>query len=509
MKKADLTPWLTLPAFLAGIFLIIPLVTITVRTPWTDFISLITTDVSIDALTLSAKTCAITLLVSLLLGVPLAFALAHLPDNWWARLIRTVVTLPMMLPPVVAGLALLLTWGRRGLIGEHLSVLGIEIGFSTLAVVMAQTFVAMPFLVSSLEGAIRSSGIEYDEAARALGASRTRTFFEVTVPVMLPAIINAGCMCLSRALGEFGATITFAGSLQGTTQTMPLAIYLQRQSSTDEALALAVVLIIAAIAILYGGNLIASRLPGAKTDAQLRARDLVRAKKMSLEEQPDTIPQVITRPKSARPSTCPSISIDAEVADRGVHLQVEIPGGTLTSVMGPNGSGKSTLLGLISQTLEPSSGTVTFDPPNPQIVLLQQEPLLFPHMNVLKNVEFGLRERGLDKEAVEARAKAELASVGLSAMAERRPSQLSGGQAQRVAIARAMAIDPDIVLLDEPMAGLDELSANSVREDLANRMTASLFTAVLVTHDVADAERLASNKILIRHGRVEKSQLVD
>lgn len=506
MKKAKYAPWLLVPGTIAAAFLLIPLVTIVIKTPWTNFFDLIATDVSIDALVLSAKTCAITLLISLVVGVPLAFVLAHLPDTWWARLIRTVVTLPMMLPPVVAGLALLLTWGRRGLIGEHLSVLGIEIGFSTIAVVMAQTFVAMPFLISSLEGAIRSSGIEYDETARSLGASRSRTFFEVTVPVMLPAIINAGCMCISRALGEFGATITFAGSLQGSTQTMPLAIYLQRQSSQDEALALAVVLIIAAIVVLYGGNLVASLLPGAKTKSQLKAKNKAKNRKAELIEQPDTTPIQITKPTSARPSACTSIHVDAAVADRGVHLTTNIPGGVLTSVMGPNGSGKSTLLGLISQTLEPTYGSVQFDPSNPQIVLLQQKPLLFPHMSVQSNVEFGLRARGLPRETVKTRAKAELASVGLTAMANRRPSQLSGGQAQRVAIARAMAIDPDIVLLDEPMAGLDERSADAMREDLAARLEASPFTAVLVTHDVEDADRLASNKILIRHGRVAKEE---
>ncbi|MDU1522217.1 MAG: ABC transporter permease, partial [Actinomyces sp.] len=262
--KLKYAPWLTAPGILAALFLVFPLLTIFVQTPWTDFGRFISTDISQDALWLSLKTCGVSVALCVCLGVPLAFVLANLPDVWWTRLLRTIVTLPMMLPPVVAGLALLLTWGRRGLLGQHLSVIGIEIGFTSIAVVMAQTFVAMPFLISSLEGAIRTRGNEYDEAARALGASRTRTFFHVTLPVMFPSILSAAAMSFSRALGEFGATITFAGSLQGTTQTMPLAIYLQRQSSTEEALALSVVLLTMAIVILFGANLLAVHLPGVR-----------------------------------------------------------------------------------------------------------------------------------------------------------------------------------------------------------------------------------------------------
>lgn len=216
-----------------------------------------------------------------------------------------------------------------------------------------------------------------------------------------------------------------------------------------------------------------------------------------------------TTATAARPSSSTDIDVDAEVAQRGVMLKVHIPGGQMTAVMGPNGSGKSTLLGLISGTVTASSGGVTFSQPSPRIVLLHQKPLLFPHMSVLKNVEFGLGSCGASRADARRRAMAELRAVRMDGLADRRSTQLSGGQAQRAAIARAMALDPDIVLLDEPMAGLDERSAQSVRTELERRMRTSPFTGVLVTHDPEDAEQLADFNVLIRHGRVDRAESVD
>ncbi|MFT0846193.1 ABC transporter permease [Actinomycetaceae bacterium L2_0104] len=510
-------PWLLGPGIVAGLFLVIPLVAILARTPWTEFWSLISTEESLDALWLSVRTCLITTAVCALFGTPLAVVLARMPDNWWARGLRTVVTLPMMLPPVVAGLALLLTWGRNGMLGSHLSVMGIEVGFTTLAVIMSQTFVAMPFLVTSLEGAIRSRGFRYEEAATALGASKTRTFFQVTLPIMLPAFVSATALAFSRALGEFGATITFAGSLQGVTRTMPLAIYLQRESNTDQALALAVVLIVLAIVAIMGANALAGRLPGGSLDQNRSA--VPQHGGMPDEDGAavvgDALPGAAAPGRGTRAGSAttparrgavrpgPDIEVDAEVAERGVELKLTLNGGELTAVMGPNGAGKSTLLGLIAGTLVPSAGGVDFvGKQDPRVVLLQQNALLFPHMTARRNVEFGLRCAGMSRSVSSQRALAELAEVRCRDLADRRPDQLSGGQAQRVAIARAMAVTPDVVLLDEPMAGLDETSANRVRLLLRERLASSGATAVLVTHDPVDARDLADTTVLIRYGRV-------
>jgi molybdate transport system permease protein len=179
----------------------------------------------------------------------MAFVLARLHFRGQS-LLRSLVLLPLVLPPVVAGIALLYTFGRRGLLGESLEVLGVQIAFSTAAVVIAQTFVALPFLVVSLEGALRTSGVSYPAVAATLGAAPSAVLRRVTLPMVLPALVSGIVLSFARALGEFGATITFAGSLAGTTRTLPLEIYLQREADADAAIALSLVLIIVAVVVI-------------------------------------------------------------------------------------------------------------------------------------------------------------------------------------------------------------------------------------------------------------------
>lgn len=242
---AGLPRWLLAPAALAVLFLAVPLLGIAARVPWGDLPALLTSRSSLDALGLSLLTCLAATALSLLIGLPLALVLAR-SNGRLAGVTRTLVTIPMVLPPVVSGLALLITFGRRGVLGAPLSVLGIEVGFSTVAVVMAQVFVAMPFLITAVEGALRTSGSSLEGAAASLGASPTHTLRRVTLPLLAPSIASGAALTFARALGEFGATITFAGSLQGVTRTLPLEIYMLRELDTDSALALALVLIIVA-----------------------------------------------------------------------------------------------------------------------------------------------------------------------------------------------------------------------------------------------------------------------
>lgn len=234
--------WTWLPLGLTIALLGVPLVGLLARANWAELPTLLASERARDALTLSLTTCAVSTVLVLVLGVPTALVLARSTGRW-AHVARTLVTVPMVLPPVVAGLALLATFGRRGLIGAHLSVIGIEIGFTTVAVVVAQTFVALPFLVISLEGALRTSGADFERAAGFLGAGPTRALLTVTVPMAAPALASGAALSFARALGEFGATLTFAGSLQGVTRTLPLEIYLLRESDSELALALAVVLL--------------------------------------------------------------------------------------------------------------------------------------------------------------------------------------------------------------------------------------------------------------------------
>jgi len=250
--------WAWAPFAVGIAFLAVPIAAMFARVPWSQLPALLASDRSRDALRLSLVTCFSTTILVLVLGVPLALVIAR-SSLRWVRWMRTLVTVPMVLPPVVAGLALLVALGRRGLIGSHLSAWGIDIGFTTTAVVIAQTFVALPYLVVSLEGALRSAGARYEAVAANLGASPSRVFWHVTVPIAAPAIASGTALSFARALGEFGATLTFAGSLQGTTRTLPLEIYLLRESDSDLALALSVVLIAVAIIIVAISTKLSSR----------------------------------------------------------------------------------------------------------------------------------------------------------------------------------------------------------------------------------------------------------
>jgi molybdate transport system permease protein len=241
--------WIFVPAVAGAAFVLLPLVAMVSRVEWGSFVELITSESSQAALVLSLKTSAASTVTCILIGVPMAVVLAR-TEFPGQGLMRSLVLLPLVLPPVVGGIALLYTFGRRGLLGETIDVLGLQIAFSTTAVVMAQTFVALPFLVVSLEGALRTAGRRYEVVAASLGARPTTVFRRVTLPLVLPGLVSGAVLSFARALGEFGATITFAGSLQGVTRTLPLEIYLRRETDADAAVALSLVLVVVAVVVI-------------------------------------------------------------------------------------------------------------------------------------------------------------------------------------------------------------------------------------------------------------------
>ncbi len=238
-----------LPAAVGALFVVLPLVAMLTRVQWGDFVGLITSESSLAALMLSLRTSGASTFLCVVLGVPMAMVLARTSFRG-QQLLRSIVLLPLVLPPVVGGIALLYTFGRRGLLGHTFEVLGLQVAFSTTAVVMAQTFVALPFLVVSLEGALRTAGGRFEAVASTLGARPTTVFRRVTLPLVLPGLVSGAVLSFARSLGEFGATITFAGSLQGVTRTLPLEIYLQRESDADAAVALSLVLVIVAVVVI-------------------------------------------------------------------------------------------------------------------------------------------------------------------------------------------------------------------------------------------------------------------
>jgi molybdate transport system permease protein len=233
--------------------LVLPLLGLLLRAPWADLPALIVSEPVLQALGLSLLTASMSTVVCLGLGIPLAVLLTH-SEHWRVvprRLLRAAITIPLVLPPVVGGIALLLLLGRRGILGQWLAQVGVTIPFTTGAVVIAQTFVAMPFLVFAVEGALRSADRRSERAAATLGATPAQTFRLVTLPLVAPGIAAGAVLCFARALGEFGATITFAGSFPGVTRTLPIASYLAMNSDPDTAIALALVLLaVSAIVLL-------------------------------------------------------------------------------------------------------------------------------------------------------------------------------------------------------------------------------------------------------------------
>jgi molybdate transport system permease protein len=238
------------PAVLGVAFLTLPLLGLLVRAPWRDLPGQLRGTEVLQALRLSLLTASLATALSLVLGVPLAWLLAR-AEFPGRRLLRALITVPLVLPPVVGGVALLLVLGRRGIVGQYLdSWFGVTLPFTTAGVVLAEAFVAMPFLVLSVEGALRAADPRFEDAAATLGASGFTAFRRVTLPLIAPGVAAGAVLAWSRALGEFGATITFAGNFPGTTQTMPLAVYLALQDDPQAAIVLSLVLLAVSITVL-------------------------------------------------------------------------------------------------------------------------------------------------------------------------------------------------------------------------------------------------------------------
>jgi molybdate transport system permease protein len=239
-------------AAIGAAFFILPLLALLLHAPWGKAWAELSSAEALTALRLSLLCSVSATGLALVLGVPLAWVYARV-EFPGRNLVRALTTLPMVLPPVVGGVALLLAFGRRGLLGPWLEqTFGIRLPFSTAGVVLAETFVAMPFLVLTVEAGLRSMDRRFEEAARTLGASRWTVFYRVTLPLVVPSLVAGSVLCWARALGEFGATITFAGNFPGRTQTMPLAVYLALQTRPQGAVMLSLLLLAVSLVVLIG-----------------------------------------------------------------------------------------------------------------------------------------------------------------------------------------------------------------------------------------------------------------
>ncbi|GGL04683.1 ABC transporter permease [Streptomyces flaveus] len=495
-SRAPLT--LALPALLAIAFLLLPLAGVLARTDWGDLGEHLTSPGTSEALKLSLVVSFWSLGLSLVLGVPLAWLLARVPFPGKA-LVRSLVLLPMVLPPTVGGVALLLAFGRRGLLGPWLEdVFGITLPFHTSGAVVAATFVSMPFLVISLEGAIAGLRPRYEETAASLGASPLRVFRTVTLPMVAPGLVAGAALTWARALGEFGATITFAGNLPGTTQTLPLQVYLLLQENPQAATSVSLLLLAIAMAVLVA-------LRGRFTGTPGSARPYPPKPPADEGSSPADAPAVY---KDPAPADRERWSLHAEVTGF-TQLALDAAPGTTIAVVGPNGAGKTTLLrallGLTPRAhavLRLGDTDVTPLPPHRRAVAwVPQDGALFPHLTALANTAYGPRAHGVP--CTEARHVAQdwLDRLAVGHLAHRKPAQLSGGQAQRVALARALAVRPRLLLLDEPLAALDQTTRAQVRHTLRRHLEGFGGVCLIVTHDPVEAVSLADRVLVLDEGR--------
>ncbi len=481
---------------LALCFLFLPLAFMLGRVNWATLGATLATPEAVSALGLSLRTCAVALGVDLLLGVPAALVLSR---SWrGVHAARILVALPLSLPPVVAGIALLAAFGRRSTLGALLGGAGLDIAFTTSAVVIAQVFVSLPFLIVTLESALRAREQGLDEMASSLGASPSRVFWQITAPTVLPGLGRGTALALARCLGEFGATLTFAGSMQGVTRTMPLQIYLARESDADLALALGVVLLGVAAAVVA-----LTETPWGRLSSLLRVT----------RRGPASAPAAPSAPAGEEGEGV-AVRVAGTVSARGWDVDAELRPGLVTAVVGHNGAGKSTLAQVIAGTLRVDSGTVsigervvddaaTFVPARRRgVAMVSQAPRIFTHMSVLSNVAFPLRVRGVGRAQARAAALEQLRAVGIADLAFKRASDLSGGQAARVAIARALVFRPEVLILDEPTAALDVEATAQVSAVLRERLAGAGITTLLVSHDIAEVLSLASHMIVMGEGRI-------
>ncbi|MFE9648358.1 ABC transporter permease [Streptomyces sp. NPDC006365] len=490
---------LALPALLAIAFLLLPLAGVLARTDWGELGGHLTSPGTSEALKLSLVVSFWSLGLSLVLGVPLAWLLARVPFPGKA-LVRSLVLLPMVLPPTVGGVALLLAFGRRGLLGPWLEdVFGITLPFHTSGAVVAATFVSMPFLVISLEGAIAGLRQGYEETAASLGASPLRVFATVTLPMVAPGLVAGAALTWARALGEFGATITFAGNLPGTTQTLPLQVYLLLQENPQAATSVSLLLLAIAMAVLVA-------LRGRFTGTPGSARPYPTKPPVDEGSSPANTPEPPAAYEGAPDKE--GWSLHAEVTGFD-QLVLEAAPGTTIAVVGPNGAGKTTLLrallGLTPRAhaaLHLGDIDVTQLPPHRRSVAwVPQDGALFPHLTALANTAYGPRAHGVPRAEARRAAQDWLDRLAVGHLAHRKPAQLSGGQAGRVALARALAVRPRLLLLDEPLAALDQTTRAQVRHTLRRHLEGFGGVCLIVTHDPVEAVSLADRVLVLDEGR--------
>ncbi len=460
-EKRPRVPWPVIAAgTLAAIYILAPVLALGLRVPWGQLSDTLNAPTTHDLLRVSLSAAVLSTLLSTFLGTCLALWLQQLRRV--SHLVRLVVYLPLAMPPVVGGLALTALLGRRGLLGPVLEQAGLHISFAFPGVVAAHLFVTLPFVVVAVDSALRQLDPEVVASARGIGLSPSTILRHIILPAILPAVFTGGALAFARSLGEFGTTITFAGSLPGSTRTMPSGIYLEREVSADNSYALSAVLI--GIAIL---TLTAAGMP---LLLRRRREQAVRA----LQPMDPNALRAATAPLT------PPHDLSVTVGDTTTTFR----GGRVTAVAGPNGAGKTTLMRFISGRLQGAQTNAE------RVVMLSQNPGLPPTATVAQALTMVTKDAGRTQELLSAAGLQELGHV----------SELSGGQAAQVALLRALAARPEVLVVDEPFAAMDVESAARWRHLL--RMSAADRTTVIVTHSRVDLTTLADDIAVMEAGEV-------
>nr|WP_304503620.1 ATP-binding cassette domain-containing protein [Corynebacterium lemuris] len=460
-------------AVTALVLILGPILALGVRVPWERFGEVLTSPTTAELLRVTLLSAVWATVLTTLLGVPLALAIQGWPRG--GRLIRLLVMLPLAMPPVVAGLALTAAVGRRGITAPLLDALGLQFAFAFPGVVLSHIFIALPFVVVTVDSALRQIDPEIPASAAGLGMRPREILRKVTLPAVAPAVATGAGLAFARSLGEFGTTLTFAGSMPGVTRTMPLGIYLERETDPGSANALGAILIFLAVLVLA-----LAALPAA-----LRRTPQPCARRIG-ELDTDEL-RILTAPGSGGVP----VTADGTV----------FPAERITAVVGPNGSGKTTLMGMIAGRLRgveisvgdrPVDGRRFVPAAERGVVLLTQRPGLPRTTTVAGAVTMATRDPVLTGKLLSAAGLAELAEVSVPA--------LSGGQAAQVALVRALGTRPAVLILDEPLAAIDVASATRWRRLL--RAAAQDRTTLLVTHDAVDVATLSEHLVVLERGEV-------
>lgn len=464
-RTKHLTPDLPTPGFLtaAGLvvvcFVLVPLSTLLSRVPWGDMGTIASAPATRSLIELSLGAAVASTILSTIAGTTLAVWVSFLRRG--APLIRAIAYFPLALPPVVAGLALSSAFGNRGLLAPLLDAAGITFAFRFPGVVLAHLFITLPFVFVTVDSALRQLDQEIVTSARQVGMRSPAIIRRILLPATAPAIFSGAALAAARSLGEFGTTLTFAGSLPGRTRTLPLGIYLEREVNADRAYGLAFLLIVIAVLML-----ILAALPGL------------------LRRHPAPAPADVAPLDGERLRfLCAPLGLDAgaEPVSPASPIEVRtqlaaatIPAGSRTVIVGPNGSGKSTLVSTA------------------EAIVLTQRAALPGHATVCEVIDMITNDRARTTELLDA--------AGLRSLAAFRVTQLSGGQAALVALVRAMATRPTALVLDEPLAAVDVAAAAQWREFF--RSLDHTVTLAWVTHSASELWEMATDVLVLESAHV-------